>query len=123
MGYFTLVLIHNPRLRWLIHTPVLSLVLVAVGLALSLRGVAQAWRHERGGKFLAPVLALLNVALSGFLGWHLFVASYRLPPAMHAPAVGTVAPDFELNDQRGVAVRLSSLRGHNVVLLFYRGFW
>jgi hypothetical protein len=123
VGYFTLVLIHNPRLRWLIHTPVLNLVLVAAGLCLSLLGVIQAFQGKRGGKFSAPALAALNLALSGFLGWHLFVASYRLPPAMRAPTVGAVAPDFELKDERGVPVRLSSFRGRSVVLLFYRGFW
>ena len=32
---------------------------------------------------------------------------------------GEVAPDFELPDQDGNPVRLSSLRGHKVVLYFY----
>lgn len=36
------------------------------------------------------------------------------------PAVGTVAPDFELVDQHGTPVRLSSYRGaRNVLLVFY----
>ena len=36
------------------------------------------------------------------------------------PAVGSLAPDFELRDQHGTPVRLSSLRGRkNVVLVFY----
>jgi peroxiredoxin len=36
------------------------------------------------------------------------------------PAVGAVAPDFELVDQHGTPVRLSSFRGtHNVLLVFY----
>jgi len=123
LGYFALVLTHDPRLRGLIHTPVLNLALVVVGLLLSVLGAIQANQRTRGGRVSAPALALLNVALSGFLGWHLFVASYRLPPAAHAPAVGAVAPDFELRDERGVPVRLSSFRGRTVVLLFYRGFW
>lgn len=33
--------------------------------------------------------------------------------------VGSVAPDFELPDERGGHVRLSELRGHRVVLWFY----
>jgi len=123
VAYFALVLIHDPRLGWLIHTPVLNLLLVAAGLLLSVLGAIQAFQGKRGGKFSAPALAVLTFALSGFLGWHLFVASYHLPPAMRAPAVGAVAPDFELNDERGVPVRLSSFRGRNLVLLFYRGFW
>jgi len=32
---------------------------------------------------------------------------------------GTLAPDFELADQNGNPVRLSTLRGHPVVLYFY----
>ena len=37
-----------------------------------------------------------------------------------AVEVGQEAPDFELNDQHGQPVRLSSLRGaKNVVLVFY----
>jgi peroxiredoxin len=36
------------------------------------------------------------------------------------PVVGTVAPDFELVDQHGTPVRLSSFRGaRNVLLVFY----
>ncbi|WP_285250721.1 peroxiredoxin [Pseudarthrobacter sp. fls2-241-R2A-168] len=36
-----------------------------------------------------------------------------------APALGVQAPDFELANQYGEPVRLSSLRGGNVVLVFY----
>lgn len=35
------------------------------------------------------------------------------------PAVGQPAPDFELVNQFGEPVRLSALRGRNVVVLFY----
>jgi peroxiredoxin len=35
------------------------------------------------------------------------------------PAVGGTAPDFELSNQFGEPVRLSSFRGKNVVLVFY----
>jgi peroxiredoxin len=35
------------------------------------------------------------------------------------PAVGAPAPDFELSNQFGEPVRLSSFRGQNVVLVFY----
>jgi thioredoxin-dependent peroxiredoxin len=34
-------------------------------------------------------------------------------------AVGTLAPDFSIPDQDGTRVTLSSLRGQNVVLVFY----
>ncbi|PKK15069.1 MULTISPECIES: peroxiredoxin [Thermomonospora] len=35
------------------------------------------------------------------------------------PGVGDLAPDFELQDQHGAPVRLSSLRGRGVLLVFY----
>ena len=41
----------------------------------------------------------------------------RLPPVM--VEIGEPAPDFELPDQNGRAVRLSDLRGRRVVLYFY----
>lgn len=38
--------------------------------------------------------------------------------------IGTVAPDFTLEDEKGAPVQLSSFRGQkNVVLVFYRGHW
>jgi len=41
-------------------------------------------------------------------------------PDAGLPAVGELAPDFELVDQHGTPVRLSSFRGHrNVLLVFY----
>lgn len=39
--------------------------------------------------------------------------------AKAVPAVGDVAPDFELTNQYGEPVRLSSLRGRTVVVIFY----
>lgn len=39
--------------------------------------------------------------------------------AQTVPAVGGPAPDFELVNQFGEPVRLSSFRGQNVVLVFY----
>jgi peroxiredoxin len=35
---------------------------------------------------------------------------------------GTPAPDFELQDFAGETLRLSALRGRNVLLVFNRGF-
>jgi len=36
--------------------------------------------------------------------------------------INTLAPNFELADTNGKAVRLSDLRGRNILLVFNRGF-
>ncbi len=42
----------------------------------------------------------------------------------HTPAVGEIAPEFELPDSTGALRRLSELvAAGGVVLLFYRGSW
>ncbi len=35
------------------------------------------------------------------------------------PRVGDIAPDFELNDEHGKSVKLSSMRGKRVIVYFY----
>ncbi|XAS69597.1 peroxiredoxin [Micrococcaceae bacterium Sec5.7] len=45
--------------------------------------------------------------------------SLALADSVHLPAVGQTAPDFELVNQFGEPVRLSSFRGRNVVVVFY----
>ncbi len=37
--------------------------------------------------------------------------------------VGQLAPDFRLKNQDGKDVQLAALRGHWVLLFFYRGYW
>lgn len=51
------------------------------------------------------------------------LAQQRLPAPQIASAAGKPAPDFTLRNQRGVPVHLASLRGHPVLLVFYRGYW
>jgi peroxiredoxin Q/BCP len=46
-----------------------------------------------------------------------------LPKPQSQFADGQPAPDFTLNDQDGHPFTLSSLRGSQVVLVFYRGYW
>lgn len=46
-----------------------------------------------------------------------------LPRPQIASAEGKLAPDFTLKDQQGKSFHLSSLRGKNVLLIFYRGYW
>ena len=50
-------------------------------------------------------------------------AQQRLPAPQIPSAEGQPAPDFTLQDQNGKALRLSSLRGSRVLLVFYRGHW
>ena len=42
---------------------------------------------------------------------------------MASPAIGDVAPDFELPGTGGRSYTLSEYRGQPVVLVFYRGYW
>ena len=123
VAYFALVRTLDPGLHRRLEMPVLVLVALAAGLALSLLGVRQAWRRSHRGRLLAPISAGLNLAAAAFFTWYLFVGSYAVPPATRAPAVGAIAPDFALRDHRGDEVRLSALRGRPVVLVFYRGHW
>jgi AhpC/TSA family len=53
------------------------------------------------------------------------LAYAQSPPAsdLNRVAVGSVAPDFELPSSAGGKLKLSGLRGKNVVLVFYRGYW
>ena len=49
---------------------------------------------------------------------------FDLPPTdLERVAVGTMAPDFALESYDGRVIRLSDLRGSDVVLVFYRGHW
>ncbi len=53
------------------------------------------------------------------------VDGLNLPPAdLERVKVGSLAPDFTLEDVDGRRVSLSSFRGKKkVVLVFYRGYW
>jgi len=67
-----------------------------------------------------------------YLGLLLFAAAAAvasaqtkaLPPSdLNRVVAGTMAPDFEAVSSAGGKLKLSSLRGKNVVLVFYRGEW
>lgn len=49
----------------------------------------------------------------------------ELPPTdLERVQVGSLAPDFTLEDEKGTAISLSQFRGKkNGVLVFYRGHW
>jgi hypothetical protein len=51
------------------------------------------------------------------------IALAQQPYDLDRVVSGTQAPDFELPRPGGDPLKLSSLRGRNVVLVFYRGYW
>jgi cytochrome oxidase Cu insertion factor (SCO1/SenC/PrrC family) len=68
--------------------------------------------------------------LLGMLVWAgmllaILLSAQAPPPAtdLNRVVVGSVAPDFELPSAAGGTLKLSSLRGKIVVLVFYRGYW
>ncbi len=100
-----------------------NVMLVVVGLVLSGVGVRRALATPRGqgGRWLAPALASLNVALAAAFAWMLYGAS--AVPLVAGPAIGLPAPDFTAVDQNGRTIRLADFRGRPLLLVFYRGHW
>ena len=45
------------------------------------------------------------------------------PYDLNRVVAGEMAPDFRLQDEKGVVHQLSQYRGKNVVLVMYRGYW
>ena len=70
-------------------------------------------------KWVWMAVAVLLLLLGVFVGVELFV----YPKAQVASSTHNPAPDFTLPDAQGKAFKLSSQRGHKVVLYFYRGYW
>jgi cytochrome oxidase Cu insertion factor (SCO1/SenC/PrrC family) len=69
-------------------------------------------------------LPLLFAMTTGLLAQYGPKDGADLPPAdLNRVQAGQPAPDFTLPDAAGESFRLSSLRGKNVVLVFYRGYW
>jgi cytochrome oxidase Cu insertion factor (SCO1/SenC/PrrC family) len=48
---------------------------------------------------------------------------FPLAKPQRALAKGQLAPEFTLPDEHGNQITLSSLRGHKVLLMFYRAYW
>ena len=126
ISYFTLVTEYlGPRVPFFRDVPVLNLALLAVALLLSLMGLRRAFSRSSPyrGKALGSIFGALNVVFAGLFCWSIFWLSYQLPAAANAPKVGVEAPDFTLPDSTQRPVHLASLRGRNVLLVFYRGHW
>ena len=64
-------------------------------------------------------MRLLPVLLAA-IGW---AQSGLTPYDVNRVTPGMMAPDFELQSATGGTLKLSSLRGKIVVLVFYRGYW
>jgi hypothetical protein len=124
--YFTVVnRVIAPWLPLLRNVPILNLALVGCALYASFVGVRRAFARSApaGGRVLASILGSVTLGLGTLFVWYLFAYSSNLPGAGLAPGVAATAPDFSLPDQNGQSVRLGSLRGRNVLLVFYRGHW
>jgi hypothetical protein len=111
-----------PSLR---DVPWLNLPIVALGVWLSALGAWRAFRSPARyrGKVAGSLGLLLSLGLALLFNLYVFSLSYGVPPATETTLSLTSAPRFTLTDQNGSEVRLSDLRGHKVVLVFYRGFW
>ncbi len=113
VSYFT-VFARFPVLR---DVPWLNLPLVLIGVALSVHAL----RRRRSIRSFAglAVSALSATLLAGYV-WGL---SSQLPATDGVVAVGAPAPSFALPDHQDRVVRLEDFAGHDLVLVFYRGFW
>ena len=102
----------------------IQLVVIGIGVGLSLVAVRRAVgpRALYRGRWLAPILGAMNVALAVLFIFFLFPFT-TLPRIESAAAIGRAAPDFTLADETGTPQQLAALRGRNVVLVFYRGHW
>lgn len=61
--------------------------------------------------------SLRRATLALILGLSLLLVTTRITAALE---VGEKAPDFELDSTKGGKLKLSSLRGKNVLINFYR---
>jgi hypothetical protein len=94
--------------------------LAAFSLALALRRGPAFVPELRRALAVGAAIAVLSTAA---LYQYIYALSSDLPSAERAPAVGDLAPDFEIVDPGGRRWSLSRFRGHPVLLVFYRGFW
>jgi cytochrome oxidase Cu insertion factor (SCO1/SenC/PrrC family) len=65
-------------------------------------------------------------AIAAVIGLFVSVATPQAKPypkPQVSTAAGQMAPDFTLKDQDDKDFKLSTQRGHWVLLFFYRGYW
>ena len=74
--------------------------------------------------FGASVFLLASLMVSGLQAQYGPKDGQDLPPAdLNRVQASQTAPDFTLPKPDGSGLTLSSLKGKNVVLVFYRGHW
>ena len=119
VSYF-LVFARWPALR---DFPWINLPLALAGFAASVA----AFRKRRKDSRLSVSLAWSSLGISALLGglfcFYVFYFSSTLPVPTAITMEMEQAADFSLADQDGRGVRLADMRGKNVVLVFFRGFW
>src|SRR5262249_30087776 len=106
VGYFVVVLFAGGRLAAVRNDAIPNLLIVGLGFACSVLGVARA---RRGARRLAGVLAGLNVGIAAWFVWLLFGMS-RVPIAA-GPVIGSTPADFALAAPDSHAIHLTELRG------------
>ena len=100
------------------HIPML-LVATTIGTALAGLGMVR----EGGGQATnPPFLGALVLSLVGTLAY-LYWYSILGRPAAKVLRVGEMLPMLDLEDETGQAVRIDSLFGAPLLLVFYRGNW
>ena len=74
-----------------------------------------------GVRWLGGVAAVLGILIGGF--FPLSIAISRQEVAANAIAVGDTIPHFAALDENGERFDSDSLRGHPVLIKFFRGHW
>src|SRR6266849_5018449 len=69
------------------------------------------------GQFLRTIVLVCLTASSAV------TQTTPYPKPQVPSAVAQLAPDFRLKNQDGKVFHLAALRGHGVLLFFYRGYW
>lgn len=111
--------------RWplLRDTAGLNLAIVALGLIVSIFGLARVWHRSTVARIGSILSTGLSLTAASTLVWYVFVHSNRLPDDALALDVGDRIPDLSLPDSEGRAVALGPRADEKVVLVFYRGHW
>lgn len=119
-------------------SPWVNLLLFAASGWLLGVGLKRAFQQPESyrGKVVGPVLLALSAGVLGFFLTIMFHHMRQLPAPTGAPRVGSMAPDFTLQDQHGKSVTLAELlqppppagasnpaESNGALLIFYRGYW